>query len=386
MTRLGSVHRVPALACLAALVVTAVGFGSDGWVVDRPRPGVLVLRDDHGQWGGPSMGVAHQNQPRYQVRKTLDLSALPPDTLPKARSAWLRLYFGIQDYSWAMGGRPHNGLNETFEVVVNGHVQEYKTSDPRFASKGSRAEALRWDWVDLDLPVSVLRPGHNEVIVRKRPGTNDDYIYPGIDNTTQYGHSAVSMDGGKTWNPSRLNAIGAQGEYMIRLGVATVDLSASATWSLAGPVDDPHGLIAYAGQEAGALVLEMAAGAYDPSSALTASAAFRGPAPAVAWLDDMGKPLAARVARSSGRVTAELPAGDRQFVQLRVRPPAGGQTRSVTFRYTLPIGLMFFDSEQGQETSLLMAAVAMSVVPMVVLFVVLQKYLVKGIQLGSVKG
>ena len=235
-----------------------------------------------------------------------------------------------------MGGRPHNGLNETFEVVVNGHVQEYKTSDPRFASKGSRAEALRWDWVDLDLPVSVLRPGHNEVIVRKRPGTNDDYIYPGIDNTTQYGHSAVSMDGGKTWNPSRLNAIGAQGEYMIRLGVATVDLSASATWSLAGPVDDPHGLIAYAGQEAGALVLEMAAGAYDPSSALTASAAFRGPAPAVAWLDDMGKPLAARVARSSGRVTAELPAGDRQFVQLRVRPPAGGQTRSVTFRYTLP--------------------------------------------------
>ena len=55
-------------------------------------------------------------------------------------------------------------------------------------------------------------------------------------------------------------------------------------------------------------------------------------------------------------------------------------------RYTLPIGLLFFDTEQGQETTLLMAAVTMSVVPMLVVFVGLQKYLVKGIQLGGVKG
>ena len=55
-------------------------------------------------------------------------------------------------------------------------------------------------------------------------------------------------------------------------------------------------------------------------------------------------------------------------------------------RYTLPIGLLFFDSEQGQETTLLMAAVTMSVVPMLVVFVSLQKYLVNGLQLGGVKG
>jgi multiple sugar transport system permease protein len=54
--------------------------------------------------------------------------------------------------------------------------------------------------------------------------------------------------------------------------------------------------------------------------------------------------------------------------------------------YTLPIGLMFFDSTRGQSTHLLMAAVTMSVVPMIVIFVLLQKYLVKGIQLGAVKG
>lgn len=54
--------------------------------------------------------------------------------------------------------------------------------------------------------------------------------------------------------------------------------------------------------------------------------------------------------------------------------------------YTLPIGLLYFDSTQGQTTHLLMAAITMSVVPMVVLFVLLQKYLVSGIQLGGVKG
>ena len=54
--------------------------------------------------------------------------------------------------------------------------------------------------------------------------------------------------------------------------------------------------------------------------------------------------------------------------------------------YTLPIGLLSFDSSAGRETHLLMAAVTMSVIPMIFVFVVLQKYLVRGIQLGAVKG
>ena len=55
-------------------------------------------------------------------------------------------------------------------------------------------------------------------------------------------------------------------------------------------------------------------------------------------------------------------------------------------KYTLPVGFLFFDSSRGQTTHLLMAAVTMSVVPMIALFVLLQRYLVKGIQLGAVKG
>jgi multiple sugar transport system permease protein len=55
-------------------------------------------------------------------------------------------------------------------------------------------------------------------------------------------------------------------------------------------------------------------------------------------------------------------------------------------KYTLPIGMLYFDSSQGQTTHLLMAAAVMSVAPMVLIFLLLQKYLVKGIQLGAVKG
>ena len=55
-------------------------------------------------------------------------------------------------------------------------------------------------------------------------------------------------------------------------------------------------------------------------------------------------------------------------------------------RYTLPIGLLMFDGQASFSAHLLMAAATMSVLPMIVLFVLLQKYLVKGIQLGAVKG
>lgn len=53
---------------------------------------------------------------------------------------------------------------------------------------------------------------------------------------------------------------------------------------------------------------------------------------------------------------------------------------------TLPIGMMYFDSVYGRQTNLIMAASVMSVLPPALLFVLLQKHLVKGIQMGAVKG
>ena len=53
---------------------------------------------------------------------------------------------------------------------------------------------------------------------------------------------------------------------------------------------------------------------------------------------------------------------------------------------TLPVGMMFFDTNYGKQTNLIMAASVMNIIPLIILFMVTQKYLVKGIQLGAVKG
>ena len=53
---------------------------------------------------------------------------------------------------------------------------------------------------------------------------------------------------------------------------------------------------------------------------------------------------------------------------------------------TLPIGMLFFDSNYGRQTNLIMAASVMNIIPLVILFLVSQKFLVRGIQLGAVKG
>lgn len=53
---------------------------------------------------------------------------------------------------------------------------------------------------------------------------------------------------------------------------------------------------------------------------------------------------------------------------------------------TLPIGLLTFSGQYGQQTELIMAATVMNIVPLIILFVTMQKQLVAGIQLGGVKG
>jgi multiple sugar transport system permease protein len=53
---------------------------------------------------------------------------------------------------------------------------------------------------------------------------------------------------------------------------------------------------------------------------------------------------------------------------------------------TLPIGMLYFDTVYGRQTNLIMAASVMNIIPLVILFATTQKFLVRGIQLGAVKG
>ena len=53
---------------------------------------------------------------------------------------------------------------------------------------------------------------------------------------------------------------------------------------------------------------------------------------------------------------------------------------------TLPVGMLYFDSLYARQTNLIMAASVMNVIPLIVLFMVAQRFVVKGIQLGGVKG
>jgi ABC-type glycerol-3-phosphate transport system permease component len=53
---------------------------------------------------------------------------------------------------------------------------------------------------------------------------------------------------------------------------------------------------------------------------------------------------------------------------------------------TIPIGLLSFQNDYGQQTELIMAATVMNIVPLIILFIVMQRQLVSGIQIGGVKG
>jgi ABC-type glycerol-3-phosphate transport system permease component len=53
---------------------------------------------------------------------------------------------------------------------------------------------------------------------------------------------------------------------------------------------------------------------------------------------------------------------------------------------TLPIGMLFFDTVYGRQTNLIMAASVMNIVPLIILFVAAQRHIVRGVQLGAVKG
>jgi multiple sugar transport system permease protein len=55
-------------------------------------------------------------------------------------------------------------------------------------------------------------------------------------------------------------------------------------------------------------------------------------------------------------------------------------------KYTLPVGLANLSREHVQDTELMMAAAVVTLVPVLLLFITLQRYYIRGIMAGGVKG
>jgi multiple sugar transport system permease protein len=54
--------------------------------------------------------------------------------------------------------------------------------------------------------------------------------------------------------------------------------------------------------------------------------------------------------------------------------------------HTLPVALANLSGEHVQDTELMMAGALLTVLPVIVLYALLQRYYIEGIMVGSIKG
>lgn len=236
-----------------ALLLAALCCATGAWSsrLEQVSDHVWVVRDDDGNWGGPTMGITHQSDPGYWARKVLDLSELPPAVWEAVRDVRLSIHFCVRDYSWHDLPQA-NGLDETFEIVVNGEATRYPTSTtglPVFREQRPVGDSMRW-W-DVSLRKGCLIRGPNEFVFRKivtqgkRP---DDYFYLGIDTTVEGGRSWVRFGADQPWRSDKLTVPGGTGEYMVRLYLLCGDTELNAAWYPQDDrLDDPQGVVSYAG-------------------------------------------------------------------------------------------------------------------------------------------
>lgn len=244
---------------MRSAIVTYVAIGAlalSVWavpsLVESLPGGITMARDDTGMWDRHlSLSITHQNRAGYEARKTLDLSALPEATWNAAKEVRLSAFFCVRDYSWH--DLPEkNGLDEAFEVVVNGTVNTFPTNGgaPVYEERGP----ANLDWYDLAVPKEQFRRGVNEIVFRKaQSAKNDDYFYLGIDHSRERGNSAVDFGDGKGWRQDTLTIPGGRGEYMVRLYLLTSDLATTAVWEpgLKPTVTDPAGVLIFQGTRDG---------------------------------------------------------------------------------------------------------------------------------------
>ena len=170
-------------------------------LIESLPDGVWLVRDDAGNWGGPTMGITHQRGPDYWAKKVLDLSGVPEDAWNQVKEVRLSAFFCVRDYSWH-DWPPANGLNEAIELIVNGHEHRIPTNAalPVYDEGKSMTAFMRWH--DFTLPKDEIVRGCNEIVLRMAPVEGrkpDDYLYLGIDTTAAGGNSFVRFGAGAPW-------------------------------------------------------------------------------------------------------------------------------------------------------------------------------------------
>ncbi len=290
-------------AILLTLLLTAASALAVPSIVEETADGVYVVRDDTGRsWGGWSMGVAHMNSADYRAKKILDLSNVPEDVWERTREVRLSAYIMVRDYS-ANQNPPADGLDEAFEVIVNGNVHTWPTDAGFPTWQGGRPNEPSWH--DFSLPKDQFVRGPNEIIFHKaEDDENDDYLYLGIDNIEPRGNSSVTFEG-EEWTQEKLTIPGGNGEYMVRLYLITRDTDLHVTWRPGAEesLDDPAGIVLYAGSRDGETTdaglalqagqtarVEWRPGALDRLNPAEAAITADG-ATTVAWLDEAGEPI-----------------------------------------------------------------------------------------------
>jgi hypothetical protein len=330
---------------LIALLL-AIGAGSTpglaqdaGFRITQPQAGVTEIADDNNNWGGLSKGTTHQNDADYQIEKTI---IIPASALSKAQAARLRVNMTLQDYSFANPAIKANGLDESFELLVNGKAHVFRDDDPRFSGRSNPRDALAWVWTDFDIPVTELHAGENTFVFRKLPSEkNDDYLYIGIDASVPTRHSRASFDGGKNWQSENLNAIKAHGEYMVRLLLLEKPVSTSANWDAQQKISEQK-IFGYAGRSAqnGQTVLRMELDEtqFDSSQPLSLSLNFSGTPPKIEAQDNLQRAI--KIAPEIKGNKLEWRTGARYFAPVLIKV-IGGKSQpfsNVRFDYQTPVG------------------------------------------------
>jgi hypothetical protein len=299
----------PLIICLLASLAHAQ------IIVESPIDGVVVVRSDNGNWGGMTTGISHMNWPTYVARKRLDLSAVPDDVWDNAKEVRISAWLLRLDYSFmTRDDGKYDGFAESFRVTVNDHEHVYPTSTALVETTNVSDAAHAW--YDFVIPIEHLTRGENVIsIAKKESELSNDYIYVGIDNTIDRGHSDVSYDGGTHWRDDQLTKTAGDGEYMVRVVFVLKPLDIQATWTPSGALDDPHGLIGFAGRgEADGWLIELDTLPLNPQADITAEVQAGGET-TLQWITADRKPVA----------------GDAQPYGLRI---TGGDVPSVTVHAT----------------------------------------------------